>query len=627
MAKKSKKSDVQNSDPTDIESWVSRIKRAERFRDEADKRYGFSRAIAQYQGDFKSVMPSFISDTDIVPINEVYSFMKTFVPSVYARDPHISANPQGYSWIAGAKLIELYINSYWRELNLKREVRRVIIDAGLAEGWVKCGYTSVFGSINNDDGKPLFESNEFIQNDEIFAARVSWRNIARDPDSINGTHDARWIAERIIKPLEAVKASSLYENTEDLQPSFIVSNPLAGSYGFNKKKLIQGDEVPYAVLYEIWDRDTQTVSTISEGSAKFLSKKDWPYKMEGFPYVMLRFNENPDETFAPNLISPWEPQLWEKIKLRAMELDHLKRYNRQMSIEEGAMSEKEISKLTLGKTGSIIKRKKGSKTPEPIPYPPIQADIYGVENRIDMDKDNISGQPNAVRGAAQRTQSRTLGEINTLISSFQARQTEPQAIVEDFAEEIAFKLIKLSQQFMSGEKYVRATQKDFADIQKAFIDPVTGESKFDGRGFKFTREDIQDVEFDIDIKTGSTLPLNRENRIEAMSNLLKLGPTIGIAPNGNVARVIGKNLIAEFDMKEAEQAYEEEMRQVDAQKILADKMQEQSIKLNEMKVKNMQKTGPDGLAAMGGLSAGGQSQPQSSSGGIVPMGQSGEGQG
>lgn len=613
MARKNKAkeyNDEELQEATRINGWLARIKMAEGSQKEADDQYGFSRATREYQGDFASAMPTFISDADIVPINEVFAFVKTFTPSVYSRDPHISVNPQGYKSIPGAKIMELFINAYWRELNLKREVRRIIVDACLAEGWVKCGYTSALGSIKKEDeAKPGLESNEYIQSDEIFAARVSWKNIIRDPGSINGAHDARWIAERIIKPLEAVKNSSLYENTEDLKPSFLISNKLPGSYSDQRKKPIAYDDVPYVVLWEIWDRDTNTVCTIAEGCEKYLMEKEWPYEMDGFPYVMLRFNENPDETYSPNLICSWEPQLWEKIKIRAMELDHLKRFNRQLSIEQDSMTRKEIDKLTLGKTGSITTRKKGAAPPMPIPYPPLQTDVYAIENRIDLDKDNISGQPNAVRSAPQKTQSRTLGEINTMISAFSSRQTEPQSIIEDFCEEIAMKLLKISQQFMRGDKYVRATQKDVREIITAFTDPETGEKKFDGSGFRFSRKDIEDIDFEVDVKSGSTLPMNRENIIDSCVNILKLGPTIGIIPGGNVSRVIGKTLFSNFDMKEIEQAYEEDIRQIDAQKALTLKQQEISIEQNKQKIANLKAGGPEGMAAMAELRGGGGGQP------------------
>lgn len=545
------------SQGTEINRWLDRIKRAESVRNDADARYGYSRSLLEYQGDYASVMPSFVADTDIIPINEVYAYVKTFVPSVFSRNPHVAVNAKGKSHIASSKLIELALNAYWRDLRVKKEIKRCVFDACFAEGWLKTGYTAAFGSMTNEEGVPDLEASGFIQKDEIFAVRVPWKNMVRDPDAVDGIYDARFVAQKLIYPIEAVRQSSLYEKAGKIQPAIIAS---PNDPNQRNLKHSPADEVEYAILWEIWDMDSLKILTLSEGSDVWHMQKDWPYEFDGFPFSILRFNENPDECYSPNLIGPWEPQLWEKIKLRSMAMDHIKRYNRQLSIEEGAMTQNELNKLALGKTASITKRKKGTLPPAAIAYPPFQQDGFVLENRIDLDKDNISGQPNAVRSAPQRTQSRTLGEIDRLISSFQARQSEPQANVEDFVEDVAYKLIGLMKQYLPGEKFVRATQREFQEIAAAFP------GRFDGTGFRFTREDIRKAEFEIEVKAGSTLPHDRQGRMESMIGLLKLGPTIGIQPGGKVSMTIGKNLVGEFDITEIEVAFEEEMARLEAMK-------------------------------------------------------------
>ena len=616
MAKK--KTDESVPSPTEaqeITTWLSRIKRAEKVRDRADKKYGYTRATQMYQNDFAAAMPTFLDGLSVIPINEVFAYCKAFIPSVYARDPYITANPETARFAPGAKISELYLNAKWRDMRLKKEVKRIILDAILAEGWIKTGYSAVFGSTAPKEGEPALEASEYIVHDEIFAARVSWKLMVKDPDAVDGIHDARWVAQKIVKPLEAVKKSGVYDNTGQLQPSFVVDGTADAEAAPDKRLSGSGDdEVAYAVLWEIWDRDTDHVYTISEGCPRYLKKVEWPYDMEGFPYVLLRFNDNPDDAYAPNLIDSWIAQLWEKIKLRALQLDHIKRFNRQLSVEDGSHTKTELEKLATGRTAAVIKRKKGSGVPEPIPYPQVQADIYAVESRIDLDKDNVSGQPNAVRSAPQKTQSRTLGEIDRLISSFQARQTEPQDVVEDFCEEIAYKILKLTGQFMDGEKYVRATQRQLAEVIEALKDPITGASRFDGRGFRFTKADIQDLEVILDVRCGSTLPLNRESRIETVTGLLKLGPTIGVVPGSKVARVLGKTLLSDLELKEVEQAYDDEQAELDAQKQLQGAVQEANLKEAEVKIKNLRAGGPEAMMAAQGRGGG----PQQANGGAPP---------
>lgn len=552
-----------------VNDWNDRIEYAAKVRDDADKAFGYNRAQKEFCGDYLTTLPSFVSDVPVIPLNEVYSYVKAFIASVYSRNPHIAVNPRGKPHLAPAKITELAINAYWRELNLKRQIKRAIVDAVFAEGWIKTGYSAAFGSIEKDEGKPGLEPSEYVKNEEIFATRVSWRNMVRDPEAVDGLYDARWVSERIIKPIEAVKDSGLYENTADLQPNYVRRKVN------DQRKILQGsskDVERLVVLQEIWDWDSEKVLTLAEGHPKILSERDWPYDMEGFAHSLLVFNDNPDECYAPNLIGPWEPQLWEKMKLRAMELDHIKRGNRQMSVEQGVLSTAELEKFKQGRTGSVIIRKKGSLPPAPIPYPLFQTDAYAVETRIDLDKDNVSGMPNAVRSAPQRTQSRTLGEIDRLITAFQVRQNEPQGIVEDFCAEVSTKLIALMKQFLPGEKWVRASQRDIREIATAF-----GKNRFDGSMFWFTKEDIQGAEFEVEVKAGSTLPLNREGRMKEMVEALKLGPTVGIVPGDKVSVVIGKNIFSELDIKEIEYAYEEKITELENMRIMARAAQQAKI--------------------------------------------------
>ncbi len=540
---------------TDVDKWMTRIKTAEAVQQDADQRYGYSRAFKQYRGDYHSTLPTWMAGVPMVPINEVYAYFKTFTPSVYARNPRVSFNPTSAGKAAQVKLLELAVNAYWRELRIKHQIRRVIHDAIGAEGVMKLGYSASFGvAEKRDDDKAGFEVNENIESEDIFATRISWRNFLRDPDSVDGLSDARWVAHRVVKPLEAVQNSSLYTNTKNLTATHTRELMFTSQSGRPKM-----EREPLVEILEIWDIDNGNVLALSSGSNDELWKpKDWPDEFEGYPFQLLRFNMIDDECYAPNLIASWEPQLWEKIKLRSMQLDHIKRFNRQLWAKEGSVSPEEMAKFEQGLTGAV-NFYTGDSIPQPNQYPQIQTDIYAVEGRVDLDKDNISGQPNAVRSAPQKTQSRTLGEIDRLISSFQSRQSEPQDIVEEFSSEVAYKLGALIKQFLPGTKFVRATQRDYQEIKEAFGDRWTG------NGFNVSRDDIKDAEYEADVKVGSSLPLDRQGRVEAMTGILKLGPSIGIQPGGRLSQIIGKNMLSDFELVEIEAAYEQEIAQLKAQ--------------------------------------------------------------
>lgn len=583
----------------ELQDRMGKIKYANQIRDDADKKYGFSRALMEYKGNYKETLPNFILGIDMIPINEVYAYVKTFIPSVYSRDPYIAVNPKGRKWIIGAKILEHANMAYWRKLKIKRQIRRCILDAVFAEGYVKVGYSNSLGSIKKDE--MALNPSEFMQENEIFCQHIFWKNMVRDPDAVDGLYDARFVAQKLILPLEAVKDSDLYDNTTDLKPSYTLDMVLPD---YQKLGHEFKSEKKYVVLWEMWDRDDEKVYTLAEGHDSYLMEKDWPYKFarkgsnQPYPFELLRFNESTEEPYAPNLISPWEPQLWEKIKIRALELDHIKRFGRQYIMERGSMNDQEIDKLAKGITGSVLQKEQGKQDPTVLMYPPIQTDIYGVENRIDQDKDNISGQPSAVRAAPQKTQSRTLGEIKNIIGAFENRQVDPQAITEEFSEQVSMKLIGLMQQYLKGETFLKITQLDRSWLQSQInlgLDTtpndetlVDQQGRIDPTGFLMKPKDIKDVEFDVDCKAGSALPLDKKNRMQAMIEQIQLGEKLGIQPNSKLSQVIGKNLFAEWDMPEIQAAYDESLQVLEAQIKTGLAAQAAQHRLQGQKIQQMQ---------------------------------------
>jgi len=535
--------------------WLKRIEIAKKVQKEYCDRYGYDRIEKEYKGEYEEVMRGFFGDDiKIIPINDIKAFCKTLIPSVYSRDPIINVNPQGKRSIKTSKVAEKAINAYWRELKIKRHVKRCILDALIGPwGWIKVGFSADIGVKEQDeDSEVKYEVSEYVKKEEIYAVRETWRNIFYDSLAVDAPYDCRWMAHRTYKPIDAIK--EIYDNADNIQPS---SMDITKGDGDRVKK---EESVQMGELFEVWDKDTNKVYVVAEGCDKFLSEKKWPEGYNGFPFVGLTFDINPNENYPQSQVGAWEPQLWEKIKLRTMQLDHLKRFGRQMISETGCMSPEEESKFEKGITGSIIHVKKGTKIPPtPIQYPTIQSDMYMVTKEVDNDRDNISGQSNISRGAQAKTNTRTLGEINRIMGASDARNSDPLDLVEEFSENIASKMLHLMKKYVSIPKFVRLTEKEVQDIQE-FVNPVN----LDSTGITWASQDIEG-DFEIDIRAGSTLPLDRKNRTNLMIDFIKLGPAIGVTPNSAVSSLIGKSIMNDFEMYEVEEAYEQMLEEIKAQ--------------------------------------------------------------
>ena len=223
------------------------------------------------------------------------------------------------------------------------------------------------------------------------------------------------------------------------------------------------------------------------------------------------------------------------------------------------MSKEEMAKFAEGIDGAITERSVGSAPPVPTEYAAMQAESFQLDDLIQRDMDAVIGQTDVERGGQARTKTGTLGELKEQTAGTSSRSAKRQDMLEDFLEEEARKLISLIKQFQTTPKYVRITGMTAEEIQMAFQGLNTDEN-----GFYFTKDNIQG-EYDIEVKSGSTLPMNRENKIKVMETLLQpqIAAAIGIVPSPipptQVGMALGKELIRELDLKTVEAAYDKQM--------------------------------------------------------------------
>jgi hypothetical protein len=545
MAKRSKQSQ------TDPEVWQKTITETMNWRRSVEDRKRWKDFIKEYKNEWEHITSKI--KIPVLPLNLVFAYVKTEIARLYFQDPYISVNPKRPQDIESAKVAEQLLNYYWRKLELKQQIKRIQTDAHLVgHGWAKIGYTADFGAAEYDvKGTEEVELNEFIKNDDIFSYRVPWQDILFSPDSNTPPYDCRWIAHRIIRPYDALMQSQLYENLNGLQP---VTNPNFGENPYLRTY------TQVAVLWEIWDRDTKQVLTIAEGHDKFLRQTAWPYEyITGFPFIMYRFNDSPDEPYPISDIAMQEPLLVELMKLMAIMTNHLKRWNRQIFMQRGFMLEEEMAKFEQGVDGAVCITEgvptAGIFIP---PYAPVQSDIYGVWNLImDMWR-NVGGQSELERGAAAKTQTRTLGELRLTLTGGRARADEKVDMLEDSMEEHAKKMLQIMQQSLSVPKMIRIVgnrpEELMNILQKRPSAQLPGAFTSE-EGFSATKEDIQG-EFDVEIVAGSTVPLNKENRLRLLEQIGQIFPTLGIVPGSQASRELGKAILREINIVGAEKIYQ-----------------------------------------------------------------------
>lgn len=541
-----------NNAPIVIE-WMKKYTNAKNFRKWIAERYRWKDFIDEFKGHFRIANGS--ADIQINAINYVFAYMKTEIPALYLKNPYIKVNAKKESSIQSARILEEVINYDWRHKRLKKENKKNIFDGKLiGHSWFKSGYTGKFGTVEDGNGN----SREYIESEDFFGYRVPWDSIVFDPDAVDPPHDCGWIAHDVWCNLDDAKANPRYKNTDKLTAQSRQPTNYSNSTSSSDSQQNREDQKK-ACLIEVWDIKSQTVFTISVGVDDYIEDpKPWPYEMKGFPFSYLCFNPVNDEPYGMPDIYMFETQILELTKIRAMELDHLKRGNRQFGYN-GQLTQEQKDSIALGITGNVVENLDVDKF-KALPYAPFQSDGYAVEKLIKEDMINISGQSPQERGATQQTTTRTFRELAQIAKGAENRRAEQIDQVEDFVTDIANKRIALMQQFADLPYYVRITGKDPKEIMQAIQNRPSAQQPgavTDAQGFTFTKEDIQG-EYDIEVVPGSTAPMDKNTIISMILDALQYLPTLGVMPGGPVMGAIGNILADYFQLPELKVAMEQE---------------------------------------------------------------------
>lgn len=554
--KKNNPDEKQNKEKTErqgiIHQWLERIDWSERYRKKTAERYKWRQLSEEYRGYFVGLTDA--TDIYIPSLNLIFAYVKSEVPSLYLKDPKIKVNPKKTSSVISAKILEKALNAIWRTKRLKRENKKNILDSLIVgHSWFKTGYQGEFASVEDGNGNKF----EFVAKDEFFGYRVPYENITFNPDANDPPYDCTWIAQEVWAPLDEVKANKKFKNTENLQAATIpVDDKNRADIHQSDERNRQDPTIQRAKLYEVWDKRTNSVFVISPGCDDYLQEpRPFPYKkMRGFPFSFLRLNDDPVCPYGIPDCYMFEPQVIELMKIRAAAIDHIKRYNRQLLLAKGAMDPDMMEQFKQGITGAVLEVRTNGKplsdTVMPIPYPPLQTDIYAIEDRIKEDLINVSGQSANDRGAQQKTTTRTVKELMEIQKGGENRRSEKVDTIEDFIEDIASNFVALLQQYADEPFYVAVSGEDPDEIQQMIAQRPSAKKPgaiTNKNGFTTTKDDIQG-EFDYEIVPGSTKPLDQEQTLDTLQQLYEMAKDRMI-PGGPVETFFTTEFADQLDME------------------------------------------------------------------------------
>lgn len=565
-----------------LKRYRDRIKLSQRWREDEGHVYTWRRLIDLYRGKtFTAVR----AGEDKIAVNVAFSTINVIGPSVAVNNPKISVNAAKPDFEDQATITEAVINYWWRHYEVLPEFRRAVDDFLIVgHGWLKTGWryderevpmsweeqeeakdqmhqqldsyamdfpetaSELPSEQDVDENAPRTKSE--VLEDRPYVERVNPFDILVDPEATDMS-DLKWIAQRIVRPLEDVQADERYSpaRRKRLKADSAV-NPRYEE-GDKRKK---SDDVKRVTLWEFYDLQRGTMSVFPEGGDEYLiDPQSLPYPF-GHPFVMLRNYDVPNQFYPVGDLEALEPLQRELNATRSAMVNHRKKYARKYLARASALTGQARTALESDLDNQIAYIEDDNiplgDVIQPLPISMIDPQMYNYSQVIEGDVDRVSGVNEYMRGALPEIR-RTATEAGIIQDAANARAADKLAIIEHGIRNVARLLVQLAQIYLTGEQVARVTG---AQNQQLWV--------------KFEREDILG-EFDFEVEAGSTQPNNdATKRQQAMQLLNVLAP---YATNGIVdpRQLCAYVLQTGFGMKNPQRLMTDPAQQMQQQQMMA----------------------------------------------------------
>ena len=483
---------------------------------------------------------------DVIAVNLAFSTINVIAPSVSVNHPKIVVTPNSPDDQDRSAFVEAVVNHLWKHHDFRKPFRRAVKDFLIfGHSWVKVGWKFLeqerrLGEAERDDlfeeaagevDQFAMESPEFaaglptdeemsanipqtammVVEDQPFVERISPFDIFVDPEA-TCLEDAKWIAQRIIRPLEDAKEDKRYKASarKNLSADSLLYPMYSVATRQEQEEYLDNEE--RTVVYEYYDMVSNTLSVLPQSGDQFLIDPiAMPYAY-GQPFVMMRNYDVPDYFYPMGDLEPLESLQQELDKTRSQMMNARKRYARKYLYHERSFGPEGREALESDEDGRLVpvldENKPLSETVIPMPQTPLSPEIYNMSEIVEADINTVSGVSEYARGQMPEIR-RTATEASIIADAGNARAADKLAIVEISIGQIARRVIQLMQQFMTGEQMAQVSDR--------------GGNLF----VPYSRDDIMG-EYDFSVEAGSTQPINDTIRKQqAVSLLNAMAPLVG----------------------------------------------------------------------------------------------------
>ena len=491
-------------------------------------------------------------------INHIFSTVETVKPIMLTNMPKPIILPTKEEGFYKSQLIQEALDYEWDRTRLVPKLMDSITQ-GLIFGTFIVG---LFWNGKSSKGQG-----------EIEPVVISPFNFFIDPMATN-IEDAEYCIYATYKPL-GMLMKAYPDKAEELREQ--ATSTMQDELTFNKET----SDIRNQVLYlECYFRDYSFDESIEEdeegnkykikkmrypkgrrtilGGDIVLSDEENPYDDGQFPFVSWRCYSVPNNFWGMSEVEQLIAPQKEINNLYNSLLD-----NAKLNANPWTLVDKDsgIDTSTITNApGLLLKKNRGSDVRREAP-PAMPSYLQTVANDLKYDIQVISGVFDATRG--ERPMSVTSGTaIQALQESSQGRIRLKIQALEKLLEDLGNMWFKRMQQFWTLPRQIR--------VMGGHVEPDTTPIKIDGQNvvFKTVTRDVIDGDFDVKIKSGSTMPVNKSARFDIIMRLAQTPAEDGLP-------VLDRRTIIEYaDLDNAEDIItrfeEEKLRQAEQQMQMAE---------------------------------------------------------
>jgi len=455
-----------------VKEWQERIRNGQRFQ----KKFGYADDWNHYKDYYRHKFAK-----GIIPVNIVYSILRSLIAQIYLKNPRVSITPckPGMEAELNARIVQHVDNWLIRELMVKPEMKKLIVDSflcGIGTGFI--GYDSLYGFDPN-------KQNQYTQYDKQ-GARLEYHSLigpgrpwflrARPEDTVFpwgcvNSYDAEWVALRVFRPLDDIKKDPKYPHTKDLTGEYVRRR--TGPEGESPNELENSGfesfgERQWVELWQIHDARTGEIMAISQFYDKFLrDPQPDELQIEGLPCETLIFNPDPDYIYGIPDARLIEPQQLELNDIRTQAMKHRRVDMVKGIMRKGAISKKEVQKLTDERVMAIVEAETDGPLSEAIisftpSAGPILQDLVLSGETVRGDVREMVGFSRIAQGEYQGKTHISAAETKAVFSSLNIRLDERKDMIADLLERVVRKFNQLVFTYWDTERVSQVVGPDGA---------------------------------------------------------------------------------------------------------------------------------------------------------------------